>query len=392
MRPAARVAAAIAVLERWQHERAGLDRVLAAWGRENRFAGAKDRRAIADLAYDAVRRWRSACWVAGGDEGPRAAVIGSLRLDEIDPATLFTGEGHAPPPLTASEASARPLSAAPRAVGLDLPDWLMPELADVPDAALLLLRRRAPVDLRVNLLKTDPASARARLAAEGIAVEPGPLSPTCLRVTGGARRVGASGAYAEGLVELQDAASQAVAERAGAQPGETVLDFCAGGGGKTLALAAAMGNRGRLIAHDASPARLEQLCPRARRAGARVEVLEPGGWSALEAAADLTLVDAPCSGSGAWRRNPDARWRLDPARLEELLALQDRVLGEAATTVRPGGRLVYATCSLIRRENDGRMRRFLDRHPWFSPSGSALALTPLDGGDGFYASVLTRQY
>lgn len=391
MTPGARVAAAIEAIAAWQAGEAGLDRVLADWGRRHRFAGGGDRRAIADLAYDAVRRLRSAGWVAGADDPPgaRAALIGALRLDGVDPATLFTGEGHAPPPLAAEEMRTRPLEAAPEAVRLDLPDWLMPRLAHLPRAALARLRHRAPVFLRVNTRVAGREDAVAALARDGIAAEPGPLSPTCLRVTGGARRISASHAFATGMVELQDAASQAVADLCAARPGETVLDFCAGGGGKTLALAARMEGAGRLVAHDAAPRRLAQLAPRAARAGAAVETRAPGDLADLAGACDLVLADAPCSGSGAWARNPDAKWRLTEAGLAGYTALQDRVLAEAAAAVRPGGRLVYATCSMIGDENGGRVAAFLAARPGFAERARR-AWTPLDGGDGFFAAVLGR--
>lgn len=390
MQPAARVAAAIDVLARWRNGAGGLDRVLASWGREHRFAGSGDRRAIADLAYCAVRRWRSAAWTAGMEEGPRAAVIGTILLDGAEPADFFTGARHAPAPLAPGERCRRDLAEAPRGVRLDLPDWLLTELCGVPEEALLRLRHRAPLDLRVNFLRSDVPAALRHLAAEGIDASPGPLSPSCLRVAAGASRVQGSTAFGSGLVEVQDAASQAVADFAGATPGETVLDFCAGGGGKTLAMAATMRGAGRLIAHDASSARLRPLEDRARRAGATVQIASPGAWRSLAAAADLALVDAPCSGSGAWRRNPDAKWRLDRAGLDRLLALQAEVLDSAATTVRPGGRLVYATCSLLARENEGSVRHFLERNRAFRREGRPLALTPIDGGDGFYAALFRR--
>lgn len=391
MTPGARVAAAIAVIDLWLSGSDGLDRVLTAWGRANRFAGSGDRHAIADLVYDAVRRLRSACWVAGADApGARAALIGSLRLDGEDPQAFFTGEGHAPAPLDPSEGP-RELSDATEAVRLDLPDWLMAHLADASREALSALRVRAPLDLRVNALRSDVARARQLLAEEGIETVPGPLAPGCLRVTSGARKVARSRAYAEGLVEIQDAASQAAALASPPQPGETVLDFCAGGGGKTLALGAAMQGRGRLIAHDISALRLRDLAPRAERAGLTVECLGPGETASLAGVCDLVFVDAPCSGSGAWRRNPDAKWRLTPQRLGELVATQDTVLDAASQAVRPGGRLVYATCSILSDENGDRVRAFLDRNPAFRLEGDPISLTPgPDAGDGFFAAVMSR--
>ncbi|MEM1344062.1 MAG: RsmB/NOP family class I SAM-dependent RNA methyltransferase [Pseudomonadota bacterium] len=390
MTPAARIAAAIDILDRWQVGEEGLDRVLAAWGRAHRFAGSADRRAIADHCYAALRRARSAAWVAGVPESRqgRALMLGSLRLDGLDPVAFFTGQGHAPPALSDTEHHAKPLEHAPEAVRLDLPDWLLPDLDTIPRAALERLRHRAPLHLRVNLLKTNRDDALAALRGEGIAAEPGPLSPTCLSVIEGARRVAGSTAYRDGLVEIQDAASQAVADLADPRPGETVLDFCAGGGGKTLALGSAMAGQGRLLAHDSNPARLAQLAPRALRAGLEVETLAPGDWQDLRGACDLVVVDAPCSGSGAWARNPDAKWRLTPARLDALRQTQAEVLARGAACVRPGGRLLYATCSLIEAENGAQVERFLAQAPFRCTEERRF--TPLDGGDGFYAALLQR--
>ena len=393
MTPGARIAAAIRIIDDWHRGEEGLDRVLATWGRGNRYAGSGDRHAIADLVYDAVRRLRSALWVAGTKEvSGRAALIGSLRLDGAVLADLFTGEGHSPPPLTAAEMTPAALADAPEAVALDLPDHLMTHVAHLPREALAELRHRAPLDLRVNLLKADVAVARAALSAEGIKTEPGPLGVLCLRVTEGARRVARSAAYRTGLVEIQDAASQAVAAFAAAQMCETVLDFCAGGGGKTLALGAEMGGEGRLIAHDVSARRLAALQPRAERAGLRVELRSPGQTSDLCGACDLVLVDAPCSGSGAWRRNPDAKWRLSHETLVRLVRTQDEVLATAAPLLRAGGRLVYATCSVLEIENEARVTAFTARHPQFSVEAPALSLLPgRNAGDGFFACRLRRR-
>lgn len=392
MTPGARLAAAIEVLSAWSAGDQGVDRVLTGWGRANRFAGSGDRHAIADLVHDALRRWRSGAWVAGADPAnPRAAVLGGLVLDGrgAEIAGLCIGP-HAPAAPEGAEAAGfgRDLDAAPLAVRLDLPDWLMPQIGDpAPWAAL---RARAPLDLRVNRLRADPARARAALAVDGIEALPGPLSPDALRVVSGARRLAQSRAYLNGLVEVQDAASQAVALDCGARPGMTVLDYCAGGGGKTLALAAAMAGQGRLIAHDSSPERLAQLPDRAARAGAQVVRVAPGETAALAGRCDVVLVDAPCSGSGAWRRNADAKWRLTPAGLEALSALQTQVLAQAARAVRPGGRLVYATCSMLDCENAARAAAFLASHPEFCTESPPRQLTPADGGDGFFVARFTR--
>jgi 16S rRNA (cytosine967-C5)-methyltransferase len=396
--PAARIQAAIGIIDRWNAGPEALDHVLARWGRENRYAGSADRRAIADLVYDAVRRLRSAAWTAGApdDFSGRNVLIGSLLLDGLDRgalAALFSGAPHAPAPLTEAEAArlGRPLADAPRPVRLDFPDWLAPHLEAVPDAALARMRERAPVFLRVNLLRAGPEAALLALAGDGIAAEPGPLSPTCLRVVGGARLLARSRAFREGLVEPQDAASQAVVDYARPRPGETVLDYCAGAGGKTLALAAAMRGQGTLHAHDIDPARLARLAGRARRAGVSPILHPPGATAGLAGSCDLVLVDAPCSGAGTWARHPDAKWRLAPAALATHTARQDAILDAASRAVRPGGRLVYATCSLLAAENGDRVRAFLARQPEFRAGRPALALTPLDGGDGFFAAELLRR-
>jgi 16S rRNA (cytosine967-C5)-methyltransferase len=388
--PAARVQAAIEIVDMWRAGAEGLDRVLTRWGRAHRFAGSGDRHAIADLVYGAVRRMRSAAWVAGAAEPARGRDLlrGSLILGGIDPEPLFGGAPHAPAPLDAGEhRPARALDGAPRPVRLDIPDWLVPDLAGTDERVLQALRARAPLDLRVNLLKALPEAAIAALAAEGIDAAPVPLSPSALRVQSGERRVAGSRAYREGLVEIQDAASQAAVDLAAARPGETVLDLCAGGGGKTLALAAAMGGRGRLLAHDIAPRRIAALPDRAARAGAAVEIVATPALDAFAGACDLVFVDAPCSGAGAWRRNPDGKWRLRAEDLERLTSAQDRLLQQAAGLVAPVGRILYATCSILPRENDARIRAFLGGGPGRALL-ARLSVTPPEG-DGFFAALLS---
>jgi len=363
----------------------GADRVLTAWGRANRYAGSGDRAAVADLVYDALRRRRSLgarlgvadpdgralmlALAAEGDTAESGAAQGGVAgMGAAD--GLFTGARFAPAPLTAHERAAllAPAPEPPEAVRLDLPDAIWPELrrslgADL-GAVAALLQTRAAVDLRVNLLRADMPRAIAALAEDGVTAAPGPLSPTCLRVSLGARKLRGARAYLDGLTEVQDAASQAVADMARAAPGETVLDYCAGGGGKALALAAAMGGRGRIIAHDRDPRRMRP--------------------PSLRGACDLVFVDAPCSGVGAWRRNPDAKWTLTWPEVEALAALQRRLIAEAAAFVAPAGRLVYATCSMLRIENEDA----LSAMPAGWTRGAMRRLTPLDGGDGFFAAVL----
>lgn len=390
MTPAARLAAAIDILDAILAGEPA-ERALTRWARASRFAGSKDRAAIRDIVFDALRRRRLLGWRGGGDSG-RALVLAMLAEEGADPDAFFTGEGHAPDPLRPDEraALARDPDSAPRAVRLDIPDFLEAELARDLGAdfepVMTAMQSRAPVDLRANLIRADRVRAAAALAAEGIRTEPHPLAATALRVTEGARRLARSRAYREGLVELQDVSSQVVAAEAGAGPGMTVLDFCAGGGGKSLALAAAMGGRGRIFCHDANPGRMRDLPHRARRAGIAVAIVPPEALDQVPPC-DLVFVDAPCSGTGAWRRNPEAKWRLSPDDLDRLAALQDAILDRAAGHLRPGGRLVYATCSLLSRENEARIASFLVRHPGWIPEGSR-RLGPLEGGDGFFVARL----
>ncbi|WP_118132429.1 RsmB/NOP family class I SAM-dependent RNA methyltransferase [Oceanicella sp. SM1341] len=392
MTPAARLSAAIEILDDVLSG-AAADRALAAWGRSRRFAGAKDRAAIADHVYDALRCRRTLARRGGAETG-RGLVVGLAGDDE----TLFDGRPHGPAPLSAAERGA--LAAAPAmplAERLDFPDWMEEPLAralgDELEPVMEALRHRAPLDLRVNLLRCTPEEALAALAAEGLGAVPLAAEPAALRVQAGARALRRAAAYLDGRVEIQDLSSQRVARFAGARPGLTVLDYCAGGGGKTLALGMHMAGQGRLIAHDVAPARMKDLAPRAARAGLTVETIAPEGPSGGRGPAlgcDLVLADAPCSGTGAWRRNPDAKWRFTPQDLTALTRLQDRVMDAAARHVRPGGSFVYATCSLLAEENDDRVEAFLARAPEFTP-GETLRLTPQDGGDGFFAARMTRR-
>ncbi|WP_316013214.1 RsmB/NOP family class I SAM-dependent RNA methyltransferase [Roseobacter sp. HKCCA0434] len=372
MTPAARHAAAIEVIDAIRGG-ARVAPALKAWGRANRFAGSGDRRAIGDLVHDVLRHWWSSAGMGGGEHG-RARVLGLVRLTGTDPDTIFTGEGHAPAPLTPEE---RRVEGEPT---LDLPHVAQAELAD-PDMLDRALKSRAPVDLRVNLARTDRAAARAALAADGIETECVPTVATALRVTGGARAVARSDAYLSGLVELQDAASQAAALFADPRPGERILDYCAGGGGKTLALAALSG--GPVTAHDIAPQRMRDLPDRARRAGAQVSMTE------APRPADLVFADAPCSGSGSWRRDPEGKITLDAARLAALHAAQAEVLDAAAALVAPGGKLIYATCSVLPSENDEQVAAFLARTPGWA-CRERVQMLPPDPGDGFFAAWLER--
>lgn len=380
MTPGARAAAAISVLDRVLAGEPA-ERALTNWGRASRFAGSGDRAAVRDIVYDALRRRASSAALGGGLTG-RGLVLGLMRAAGQE--AIFSGEGHAPAPPGPEEAGREP-SEAER---LDLPEWLVPELQESLGADFAAvaeaLRSRAPVFLRVNGVKTDLAGAVAALAEEGIVARPHPLSKTALEVTENARKIQNSAAYRSGWVELQDASSQAVVEALPLRDGMKVLDHCAGGGGKTLAMAARA--RLKLLAHDANPRRMADLPERAKRAGVSVTLTErPEGGAPY----DLVLVDAPCSGSGSWRRDPEGKWRLTAEALDRVLGTQAAILDRVAPMVKADGWLAYATCSMLERENRGQVRAFLARHPEWRLQGDH-AFTPLQGGDGFFLALLQR--
>ena len=381
MTPGARVAAAIGILDQaLVGENA--ERALTNWARGSRFAGSGDRAAVRDLVYDALRCRRSFAALGGAETG-RGLMLGAARAAGQDPATLFTGEGHAPAPPQADETGHPPSPTE----ALDLPDWLIPRMqaafgADLP-ALAQTLRHRAPVFLRANLARASRDMAQKALADEGVTAHPHRLADTALEVTDGARRIQASQAYAQGLVELQDASSQAVVAALALGDGMRVLDLCAGGGGKTLAMAARA--RMQLFAHDAHHQRMRDLPARAARAGAKITLTDT---PEAQAPYDLVLVDAPCSGSGSWRRDPQGKWQLTPERLDQIGKLQTTILARAATLVRDGGVLAYATCSLLPEENRGRIDAFLTAHPGWHLTAEH-HFTPIEGGDGFFLAVLT---
>ena len=384
MTPGARVAAAIEILDDVRSGHAA-EKTLTTWARKHRFAGSGDRAAIRDLVFGALRRRRSLAWLGGGDSG-RALMIGNLRAADRDPQELFNSVGYAPPPLTAAELVAPPpLGAAPPAVRCDCPDWLWPKivasLEEDAEPILMRLRERAPLFLRVNVARAELEIVMALLAEDGITTRPHPLSQTALEVTENPRRVQASRAYQDGLIELQDVASQAIVDRLLPllAAGE-VLDYCAGGGGKSLALAA--GGAAQVVAHDLDPNRMVDIPARAARA--RVEITVT---TTISGVFDMVFCDAPCSGSGAWRRQPEAKWRLTPEALRGLTETQDQILKSAAERVKPGGYLAYATCSILQQENADRIACFLGRSSDWQKI-ECHSFSPLDGGDGFYVAVL----
>ncbi|HEY5598225.1 MAG TPA: RsmB/NOP family class I SAM-dependent RNA methyltransferase [Kiloniellales bacterium] len=440
MTPGARIEAAIDLLGKIEAAHIPAEQIVGAYMRGRRYIGAKDRRAIGDRVYGVLRRrarldwWLARSGLGPGDglDHPRRSVLADLAMSDglsaAEIAALCAGSRYAPPPLSEEERAAlETLSGQslddpgqPPAVRAEVPAWLYGELVDSLGAAaaaeLAALMAEAPVDLRVNRLKGDRAAALAALTAEGIEAAPTPLSPLGLRLAGRSN-VTATRAFREGLVELQDEGSQIVALFADARPGMAVADLCAGAGGKTLALAAEMAGQGRLVALDVDVDRLQRAGPRLRRACAgfaESRFLPDPTWLAAQAGTfDRVLVDAPCSGSGAWRRQPDARWRLTPGDLARYRSLQVKTLDLAAELVRPGGRLIYATCSLLAAENERQMDAFLGRWPNFAivpamavwaetpvslgapptppVAGPYLFLTPARHGcDGFFAAALAR--
>lgn len=389
MTPSARLSAAIDLLDRIL---AGdpAERALTRWARSSRFAGSKDRAAIRDIVFDILRQKRSLGHLAAEMSG-RGLVLAHQfsngeALDE-----LFGEMRFAPPAITDAErARLQNPGPAPDPVRLDYPDFLDTELrrslGDSLEPIMAAMQARAPVDLRVNTLKTTPAEAQNYLARDLIFTEAVAGVAGALRVTENPRKLNGSLAYRYGFVELQDVSSQIVARLSGAAPGMKVLDYCAGGGGKTLALAAAMAGKGALYAHDINPLRMKDLPERARRAGADIHIIPPDHLEQTQKF-DLVLVDAPCTGSGAWRRNPDSKWRLSERGLADMVELQREILGKARSRVKDGGRLAYATCSLFKCENADQTDWFLQSYPGWQIIEQQV-LSPLTGGDGFFISVL----
>ena len=383
MTPAARLSAAIEVFADIEARRRPAADALKDWGLAHRFAGSGDRAAIAGLVYDALRRKASSASLMG-EANPRAVLIGMLHrergLDGAAIDALCSGARYAPAPLTEAERAAlagATLGDAPAHVEGDYPEWLDPYLArvfgDERAAEGVALASRAPLDLRVNTLAGTREDALPELAH--LNAEPARWSPVGLRIRLAADAkspaIHAEPAFLKGRIEIQDEGSQLAALLAGAKPGEQVIDLCAGAGGKTLALAAAMENRGQIYATDTDKRRLVAIHDRLARAGARnVQVRTPKSvgneLADLAGRADLVLIDAPCTGIGTWRRNPDAKWRIRPGALAERIKQQDAVLESAVALLKPGGRIAYITCSVLAEENGDRVRAFIGRHGDFS--------------------------
>jgi 16S rRNA (cytosine967-C5)-methyltransferase len=392
--PAARVQAAIecldAIIAGARDSGAAADTLIQRYFSTRRYAGSKDRRAVRELVYAVIRA------VGEPPASGRAALLGWAQHASPEVLAAFGSGGHGPEAVRPDE---------PIAALAPLPVWLAGQFeaafgaeAGAEAAALL---ERAPLDLRVNTLKATRDDVLARLPG----AVPTRLSPLGLRLDDGGQ-IDRDPAYLEGLIEIQDEGSQLVAAALAARPGETVLDLCAGAGGKTLALAAAMGGKGRLVATDTDRGRQRAMMPRLERAGVdfvEARLLDPGREAAaladLAGAADAVLVDAPCSGTGTWRRNPEARWRLTPERLDRLTGMQARLLEIAASLVRPGGRLVYAVCSVLPEEGAEQAAGFSVLHPDWRPlpldlpgaDGATALLTPLRHGcDGFFIAGWQR--
>ena len=430
MTPAARASAAIEILADTETRKRPAAEALKDWGVSHRFAGSGDRAAIGNLVFDCLRTRASAAY-AMGEASPRALVLRTLvtswGLAPEEVADLAGAGPHAPEPLSEAELAGlrRELPAgAPVHIKGDYPEWLGSEFerafgADAEEEGAALARR-APVDLRANTLKAD--RDKVLKALRRFEPEPAPLSPSGIRVAQGPGpsrnpHLEAEPGHGKGWYEVQDEGSQLATLLSGAGPRQQIIDLCAGAGGKTLGLAALMENTGQLYAYDADSFRLRPIFERLKRAGVRnVQVLPPGDREALAKLAgkmDLVLIDAPCSGSGVWRRRPDAKWRLSPAMLEARRGEQKTVLEEGADLVKPGGRLAYVTCSVLPSENSDQVESFLAGHPQFKliawpelwqrslpaktpvpsadGSGETLLMTPRDHGtDGFFVAVMQR--
>jgi len=426
MRLPGRLSAAIEVLADMEARKRPVSEALKAWGLNNRFAGSGDRAGIGNMVYDVLRRRASHAWAMGSDD-PRALVLSvAVREWGETPEGLnaaFEGDNFAPAPITTEEAARLttpdPLAGAPDAVKADIPDWAGSSLAYLGDwvAEGRAMTERPPVDLRVNTLKATSDKVRKALSRFTPADT---FAANGLRMFAGGKdartpNVQSDEGYIKGWFEVQDLGSQAVATLAGAHPGEQVLDLCAGGGGKTLAMAADMGNKGQIFAYDSDRSRLAPIYDRLKRNGVRnvqVRAPEPGALDDLAGKIDRVLIDAPCTGTGTWRRRPDTKWKLSSEQIATRLGEQAALLDEGAGYVKAGGHLVYVTCSLLAEENRNQIERFLAEHadfkavpgeglwneafgeavgtPYFGPEGGVTLTPHRTGTDGFYVCVMRR--
>jgi 16S rRNA (cytosine967-C5)-methyltransferase len=422
MTPSARVAAAIGILHDIARADSPADAILRDWTRRNRFAGSKDRRAIRELVYRDLRggaRFRSLVAAQGGDpENPRTRMIVACETETPGSAAgLFDSGGYGPAALNEAE-----VALAAGLPGIDeatVPAWVRANCPEdlfamfetqwgaETEAELAALNERAPVDIRVNTLRATRKDVQVGLTAVGYETVPTPFSPVGLRGDENVRLTDLP-PFRDGLADPQDESSQIVARLCGTRPGMMVIDLCAGAGGKALALAANMQNRGQIIACDVSAARLSRIEPRAARLGVQIVRLLPlpdGVPPAdLAVTADAVLVDAPCSGSGTWRRSPEQRWRTTPEKIAEYAKVQRDILEGAAALVKPGGRLVYAVCSLFDAEGRDIATAFADAHSEYrrapvsgfvealeeGPDGTMLLTPRRHGTDGMFAAVFER--
>ena len=425
MKLAGRVQAAIEVLHEVMTRHRPAAEALKDWGKAHRFAGSSDRHTIGTLVYDALRQ-RSSAAAQGGGNDARHIVLGVLKAGwdmSVDDLAALSKEQHGPAALTADDVKALSEASAnlPWHVAANIPEWLAPTFEKLFGAHTmeegLALSQRAPIDLRVNTLKAERLKVREALAS--FSPVPGPWVETSLRIVAPGPdekhvNVEVDPAHGMGWIEVQDTASQVAAALSGVKPGETVADICAGAGGKTLALAALMQNQGRLVAHDVDRHRLRPIFERVMRAGAScVEVVSSDNASAMQDGTfDCVVVDAPCSGTGTWRRKPEIKWKLTRKTLDARLTDQRNVLASGAKLVKTGGRLVYFTCSLLPEENEDQVRTFLKQNPAFrllpvgdqwsrtiggdapaSADGAkeTLLLTPHQHGvDGFFVAVMEK--
>ena len=392
MTPGARYQAAIDLVDQLTQTRMPLDRLFATWARSHRFAGSKDRRAIKEIVFQ-IMRWKGRLRFAAGAQDGRSLMIAHLGfsggIDTEALAGFFDGQGYNPPALTDKDLKVFQAASALGPAAFDpLPDWLMSSEIHLPpgvsvEAELTAASHRAPVDIRVNTLKATIEDVAQELATAGIAALPVLPSSLALRIQPNPAEMGFVNLreldlYKSGKIELQDLSTQIAAALVDARPKMQVLDLCAGAGGKSLALAASMNNQGQIFAADLSKTRLNELRRRAERAGVRnVQVQSISDWSpggqkedpdfaAAQGAFDRVVLDVPCSGSGVWRRNPDNKWRLTEAALKDYAVSQAALLTRGAALVRPGGRLIYITCSILKAENIVQIQSFKRSHPEFS--------------------------